>query len=156
MHFVTEFPNQEGIVEPIAREFGAVVINFNNIIKEQYDQEYDTEDVSDEAIDDFYETTTEKEPMFFVDQLLEDWIPWIELQGERVIGESPNNSYIIHSLNSSTELEYLNETFGEELYVIIDGNLDDHFYSQADIVINRKDGIKYERAIQAIIREFLS
>lgn len=149
MNFIINFSHDDGEIISNLEKNVDTSINMDSIIEEKY-KKSTTEKSSTEA---FYQKKTDKNPTFFVESLVNDWIPWIEVQGERVIGKKPNNSYIIYSIKNQNELRYLVNHFDEAI-VISDRNTEEEIQAMSDVILNLKNDQKKSRVLEGIISGF--
>lgn len=146
MNVVAVLPEHEDSM-PVVE--GSVDISLDSIIEEKREEEA-SDDLPGE---EFYRRKTGDNPTYFVEVLVSDWMPWIELQGERVTNEIPDNDYLIHSLRAPEELEYLRESL-DDIVVIADQKAGEGFVNLADITVGFQSAGRKRRAIRCLIDEF--
>jgi hypothetical protein len=156
MIIISDVPRPEELNEPVAMEYGAVRVNYLSIVSEVYENEFGDEPELNEKLMEFYMDKVGSEKHVFVHKLLNDWIPWIELQGERATGEHPDNDYIIHSVQTVNEVKSIISETDSETFVISQKGSKQEILDISDIIIDFSGDNHPEELYKSAVRTLLT
>lgn len=131
---------------------GCHVIDFvGEVISEEFeDSRYDN-------IDDYYQATIEEDQTYFAKELLVEprWIQFYESFGDHAVGGDPKNTYLVHGIRTSRELEFLRNELEDEIIIITEQQDEDEFYKFADLSISFQSSEHSQRILRGIVNEFV-